>query len=455
MRKFWAIATLNLLVFGGISAQAIMAILAGHAVSGIGAPDALTWGMAAVGPLALVVAVLIGMRLHRRSAGDAGTVDPAIAADLPGSTGVNADDAARSRLSRFARPSDLGEDAEPAEVVPDAAVNDGAFAVADEPQHGFGGDDFGSDDFASDDAPVAGPFADDAGWTETPEGADAADVEHAPASADFGDSAGWSIGEDAADWTDSRDEDDRFADDRFEDDRAVADGEEASRPMEEAASDEPFAQAQPAALPPFAADDDAMMPIAHRELPPISDWQIAEEPVGVDPLEPIDLGITPPVQDDMGGLEGLSVSRLKFTMPAERQATQWNWVYVGGAYHVAPAAETGFPWATAGIAHIAGAITASRLLPMGSQAAAEARGWREAVAGFDRSETIDPADGEAFVGWVNSLDTGDDRALRAAIDGALEALKAEAQRDHALAACLPAQFGVGQGGEAGGIALAG
>lgn len=428
MRKFWAIATLNLLVFGGISAQAIMAILAGHAVSGIGAPDALTWGMAAVGPLALLVVGMLGAYLHRRNSGAAETVDPAIAADLPGSSPVNADDAAKSRLSRFARPTDLGEDAEPAEVEPEAAVDDGAFAFADEPQH----------DFGNDDAPVAGPVADDAGWTETPEDTDAADVE------------------DAADWTDSRDvETGRDEQGHYEDDRFEDDGEDAFRPMEEAVSDEPFAQAQPAALPPFAADEEELRPVAHRELPPISDWQAAEEPVGLDPLEPIDLGITPPLQDDMGGLEGLSVSRLKFTMPAERHATQWNWVYVDGAYFVAPAAETGFPWATAGIAHIAGAITASRLLPMGSQAAAEARGWREAVAGFDRSETIDPADGEAFVGWVNSLDTGDDRALRAAIDGALEALKAEAQRDHALAACLPAQFGVGQGGEAGGIALAG
>lgn len=428
MRKFWAIATLNLLVLGGISAPAIMAILAGHAVSGIGAPDALTWGMASVGPLALVVVGVLALRLRGRDKGAAEDVDPAIAADLPGSVAVNADDAARSRLSRFARPADLGE--EPAGTEAVVADEDEGEAFDNEP-----GSEMGAD-----------------GWVEELPPVDAQPVEE------------WPLAEIATDPEPALPAPELLSEDLAgrdprageEQDGDVADASGVAEPaIEDMPEDMSFSGA-PAASAHFAEDDEAAMPVARRELPVIADWQTAED-VAAAPaaLEPIDFGIEPPVKDDAGGLDGLPITRLKFTMPAERLATQWNWVYVDGAYHVAPAAETGFPWATAGIAHIAGAITASRLLPMGSQAAAEARGWREAVAGFDRSEQIDPADGEAFAGWINSLDTGDDPALRAAIDGALDALKAEAQRDRALAARLPAQFGVGQGGEAGGIALAG
>lgn len=439
MRKFWAIATLNLLVLGGISAHAVMAILAGHAVSGIGAPDALTWGMAAVGPIALLVVAVLAVRLSRGSSAPAVPVDPAIAADLPGSVAVNADDAAKSRLSRFARPTDLGEEPAPTD-----------------------GEDFTAGEDASDGPghePVA--EAEDAGWADEPAPAGTQPVEEWPlaesdnrpepfvpaAEAMPEDPAGWSLVAGEEQGWDVADEEQGWD--------IVDEGDPHIEAAEPVPGDQPFAVG-PAELPPFAADDEDLKPAAHRELPAIADWQAAEE-VAATPvaLEPMDFGIVPPAKDDAGGLDGLPITRLKFTMPAERLATQWNWVYIDGAYYVAPAAETGFPWVTAGIAHIAGAITASRLLPMGSQAAAEARGWREAVTGFDRSEPIDPADGEAFVSWINSLDTGDDPALRAAIDGALDALKAEAQRDQALAARLPAQFGVGQGGEAGGIALAG
>lgn len=439
MRKFWAIATLNLLVLGGISAYAVMAILAGHAVSGIGAPDALTWGMAAVGPLALLLVAVLAVRLHRGGSAPAEPVDPAIAADLPGSVAVNADDAARSRLSRFARPTDLGEEPAPVDGVDLTAGLD----TGDGPGHESGAD------------------ADDAGAADELEPAETQPVEEWPLTESEDhpepfvpapealpeDPAGWNLlageeqGWDVADQEQGWD--------------CANQGDSHTQTADPVPGDQPVGEGS-AELPPFAVDGEDMRPAAYRELPAIADWLAAEE-VAAAPvaLEPMDFGIAPPGDEDADGLEGLPITRLKFTMPAERLATQWNWVYIDGAYYVAPAAETGFPWVTAGIAHIAGAITASRLLPMGSQAAAEARGWREAVAGFDRSEQIDPADGEAFASWINSLDTGDDAALRAAIDGALDALKAEAQRDHALAARLPAQFGVGQGGEAGGIALAG
>lgn len=396
MRKFWAIAALNLLILGGISAHAIMAILAGHAVSGIGAPDALTWGMASVGPLALLVIAVLAVRLNGRRSPTGESLDPAIAADLPGSFAVNADEAAKSRLSRFARPLDLGTDPAPIEkAAPDDAET---LYIADDSEDHVGtrlGDEAnegGADDWhhhVADDPnlapPVEQPFAD----------------------------GGQDVCDDAA-----------YP--RFSEEEAFASFD----------SGEPRERRE--------------LPAASDDLSPAADW--IDAPGSAGSFEPVE---SPLPSARMEAIEGLPISSFRFAMPAERHDARWDWVYAAGGYGVAPSTETGFPWVTAGIAHVAAAIAASRLLPMGSQAAAEARGWREAVAGFVRSEPIDPADREAFVGWINSLDTGDDVALRSAIDGALEALKAEAQRNLALAACLPARFGVEQDGEAGGIALAG
>lgn len=434
MRKFWAIATLNLVVLGGISAHAIWAILGGHAVSGIGAPDALTWGMAAVGPLALVVVAALAVRQHRRVGTHAEAVDAAIAADLPGSVAVNADDVAKSRLSRFARPSDLGESSPSGEA---EAVE------AEEEIHPA--------DPVADHQPLHAEPASD------PELAEFREAEDHPARSDEADTyqarevadtppAGDQQPDETEHW--SRMDDGASGDD-------VAEPDEAFAALTGAADDMAPVPDAPPPSPSFAAEDEEMMPVARREPPPLADCDAAEEVIEPQVREPLDFGYAGPSQDGDGETDGLPVSRLQFLMPAEKNAAHWSWVYRDGGNIVAPAEETGFPWATAGIAHIAGAITASRLLPMGSQAAAEARGWREAVAGFSRSEVIDPADGEAFVGWINSLDTGDDAALRAAVDGALEALKAEAQRDSALAACLPGEFALDNGGEAGGIALAG
>ncbi len=437
MRKFWAIATLNLLVLGGISAPAIWAILGGHAVSGIGAPDAMTWGMAAVGPLALLVVAALAVRLHRRDGGPKEAVDAAIAADLPGSVGVNADDVAKSRLSRFARPADLAEDRAPAEAGPvefDAEDEDHpSDAMSDhQPRHAEPVSDPELAEFPEDE--------DHPSWADEPHAQQSEEVAHSPY-------ADVQQPDETVVWPQTGDDDSEWH---------VEEPRDALPAADEAVDDLAPAPEAPPASPPFAAQDAEAMPVARRELPPIADWKAAEDAVEREPLEPMDFGFTGPEQDGAPSMDSLlPISRLKFLMPAEKHAAQWNWVYRDGGEIVAPAGETGFPWATAGIAHIAGAIIASRLLPMGSQAAAEARGWREAVAGFSRSEEIDPADGEAFVGWINSLDTGDDTALRAAIDGALEALKAEAQRDSALAACLPHEFGVDNGGEAGGIALAG
>jgi hypothetical protein len=390
MRKFWAIAALNLLVLGGISANAVMAIAKGHAVSGIGAPDALTWGMAALGPVALVVIALLALR-RRGAAGkaEAPRVDAAIAADLPGSVEVDADSKAMSRLNRFARSAD----AEAEEIAPDAALEPDASAFEPMSSASFTSEE----DFVS--------------------------AEQTPV------------------------EDEAVA--QGEQDDLVSDGSSDEADVPDADGDDQW--------PPALSDDAAAPGADDYELTAMDEWHAAEETVNADePEAPAPVPAEPAAVAEHE-FDGLPVSRLQFTMPAERHAAQWDWVYRSGSHVLAPAAETGFPWATAGIAHVAGAITASRLLPVGSQAAAEARGWREAVAGFGRSELIDPADGEAFVGWINSLATGDDAALRAAIDGALDALKAEAGRDHALGACLPAQFGIAGdgGGEAGGIALAG
>jgi hypothetical protein len=441
MRKFWAIATLNLLVLGGISVPAIWAILGGHALSGIGAPDALTWGMAAVGPLALLVVAVLAVRLHRRDGAPKEAVDAAIAADLPGSVGVNADDVAKSRLSRFARPADLAEDRAPTEAEP--VEFDAEDEAEDDvhPSDGMSGYQPRHAEPVSDPELAAFPDAEDhPSWADEPHPHQSEDVAHSPyADAQQPDeTAIWpKTGDDVTGWD-------------------VEEPGDALPPADESVDDLAPAPEAPPASPPFEAQDAEAMPVASRELPPIADWEAAEEAVEREPLEPMDFGFAGPEQDGGPSMDSLlPISRLKFLMPAEKHAAQWNWIYRDGGEIVAPAGETGFPWATAGIAHIAGAIVASRLLPMGSQAAAEARGWREAVAGFSRSEEIDPADGEAFVGWINSLDTGDDAALRAAIDGALEALKAEAQRDTALAACLPHEFGVEHGGEAGDIALAG
>jgi hypothetical protein len=433
MRKFWVIAALNILVLGGISAPAIMAILGGHALSGIGAPDVWTWGLASVGPLALLVVAVLAVRLHQRGDAEAAAVDPAIAADLPGSNPVNVDEAAKSRLSRFARPSDLGDDTDSAEAHPSEAADDtGPIETVSEydlldgertealAEHEHEHEQAAAQDFAADAGNGDEGFA---VWQDEI-------VEHDVASeqlmADHGDIDRDGPETIAAEWPE-----DQFA---------------AHEPATEIASVEPAG---------FRAEE-LEIHGDEGELPPIANWLDSEKSPELqsdDPFHAIDTAAEQG-QESLG-MGGLPFSRLSFAMPAEKSAAQWDWIYVDGAYHVAPAAQTGFPWATAGIAHVAGAITASRLLPAGSQASAEARAWREAVVGFERSEPIDLADCEAFVGWINSLDTGDDAALRAAVDEALEALKAEAHGDHALAASLPHEFGTENGGEAGGIALAG
>lgn len=365
MRIFWTIAALNLLILGGVSVHAIMAVMNGHAVSGVGAPDLLTWGMVAVGPAALIIVGLLAARkLRAPRVGAAPVPDAAIAADLPGSVAVDADSAARSRLSRFARPTDIAEqEAEPA-------------LEADEAR-------------------------------EDVEAVEAVEVDAAEAS-----SPDFAIAQDRPAVTAECDADADNHDVRT----SEPDGEYcAALHVDEAAGAATAAVEWPEAA------------IGHGETP----------------------------ADDAMATAGLSLSRPGLSITEPAHAAHWDWVFAGGSHSLAPADETGFPWTTAGIAHVAGAIAASRLLPMGSQAAAEARGWREAVAGFSRSEPIDPADGDAFVGWINNLDTGDDAALRATIDSALDALRAEAMRDRDLAACLPLQFDADGGGEAGGIALAG
>ncbi len=124
------------------------------------------------------------------------------------------------------------------------------------------------------------------------------------------------------------------------------------------------------------------------------------------------------------------------------QPLDWMWlVDPVQPHHIAANAATGFPWVAGTIDLFASTLVDDPHFAHDAEVQAEAAAWLEITATLPADMPIEPADGQAFIDWVNSHVGDKGHLLTPLLDETMAILHAEALRDPLLAAKLPAAFG--------------
>lgn len=128
--------------------------------------------------------------------------------------------------------------------------------------------------------------------------------------------------------------------------------------------------------------------------------------------------------------------------PPLRQPLDWMWlVDPAQPHHIAANAATGFPWIAGTIDLFASTLVDDPHFADDAELQAEAAAWLEITATLPADMAIEPADGQAFIDWVNGHVGDKGHLLTPLLDETMAILRAEALRDPHLAAKLPAAFG--------------
>lgn len=125
-----------------------------------------------------------------------------------------------------------------------------------------------------------------------------------------------------------------------------------------------------------------------------------------------------------------------------RQPLDWMWlVDPAQPHHIAANAATGFPWIAGTIDLFASTLIDDPHFADDAEVQAEAAAWLEITATLPADMPIEPADGQAFIDWVNSHVGDKGHLLTPLLDETMAILRAEALCDPELAVKLPTVFG--------------
>ncbi len=432
MKKYLFLFGINALILLALSANSVMTLLASCSPSGqcTAAVTPLTWVMAVL-PIIIILGAglyfapraLRGMRDSRVARSEAKAERAEVAAAMG-----DADEAAQSRLRRFARTSDEPVSAEDGFQDATGQVDVETMAV---------GNDEISDEHAPQWPTVAHVAESDSAGGEHGHGFAGADPDVAATAEPETDD--WAMpaepvaampdqpGRDMVDDVDAAGADaDADADADIYPDYADTVTEQAPAPEPAWPTAEAAVDRQPA----WAAEDEAL-PEAHAEA------------LDAMPIDATADGatMTAPAQswDEMFPSFGAATAP---TAPTPEEGP-WDWLMTTAQVdQFRPCAQTGFPWAAATIAEMASAVIEQARADRLGDLLPEAEAWLAIATELAPDQPIGGPDADGFIGWVNDLAVhchlvGEPVSVPTLLAQAMDRLVDRALDDRHLASVLP------------------